>query len=371
MSQSIRRHRTERSTRSTASSRSDESQDSQSTAPTSLYSSPNPSIHHGSTERHYDISPCTKHCPRSSTETYVSTVDSFEEFCEDLYEEPDSYDSQYLVPEYREVADTNLRPSNPSDFADYFPTMKRLHVCHDDTTSDGNMNLRVDVEDRKEKVQLFHLRMQDIKKRDFSLRRYERASGREVCKSSRKYQDAPVAKRPATISRSVSNAFSTFKKPDFKRTNSGLSTQSSKSHRKELKREDSGYASGDYGDDFEDFMRKSKAIKVPTNTTKLEFSNYAQVEVKRRGAKSTKRYEFEYWGHDYTWKRVVKKDGEGKEVSFHLYKGDAGPAVARIVPDLRDLAQIREEDRNGGWVPPCSMWIHDQSVMGALTDVAE
>jgi hypothetical protein len=152
-----------------------------------------------------------------------------------------------------------------------------------------------------------------------------------------------------------------------------MSTQSSKSYksRKEIKRQDSGYASGEGGDDFEDFMKKSSAIKVPTNTTKLEFSNYAQVEVKRRGAKSSKRYEFEYWGHDYTWKRVVKKDGAGKEVSFHLYKGDGGPAVARIVPDLRDPAQVREENRNGGWVPPCSMWIHDQSILEALTDVAD
>lgn len=226
------------------------------------------------------------------------------------------------------------------------------------------------MEERKEKIQLFHLRMQDLKKRDFSLRRYERASGREVCKSSRKYQDPPVAKRPATLSRSVSNAFATFKKPEFKRTNSASSTQSSKSH-KGLKRQDSGYASGEDGDDFEAFMKKSKAIKVPTNTTKLEFSNYAQVEVKRRGAKSSKRYEFEYWGYNYTWKRVVKTDGAGKEVSFHLYKGDSGPAVARIVPDLRDPAQVKEAARNGGWVPPCSMWIHDQSVLEALTDVAE
>lgn len=369
MSQSPRKYYSERSTRSTASTRSDESQDSQSTAPTSLYSSPNPSIHQERpvySKQHYDISPCTKHYPRSSAETYASTVESFEELCG----ESELCDPEYQVPEYREICDTNLRPSNPSDFADYFPTMKRLHICHDDTTSDGNMNLRVDVEERKEKIQLFHLRMQDLKKRDFSLRRYERASGREVCKSNRKYQDPPASKRPATLSRSVSNAFATFKKPDFKRTNSALSTQSSKSH-KGPKRQDSGYASSEDGDDFETFMKKSKAIKVPTNTTKLEFSNYAQVEVKRRGTKSSKRYEFEYWGHHYTWKRVVKIDGTGKEVSFHLYKGDLGPAVARIVPDLRDAAQVKIEARNGGWVPPCSMWIHDQSVLEALTDVAE
>lgn len=315
----------------------------------------------------YDISPGTKNFARSSTETYASTVESFEELCE----EPETYDSDYQVPEYLEIAHTNLRASNPSNFAEYFPTMQRLHICHDDTTSDGNMNLRVDVDGRKEKIQLFHLRMQDIKKREFSLRRYERSSGREVCKSSRKYQEPSAPKRPATISRSVSNAFATFKKPDFKRTNSSQSTRSYKSHKKELKRQDSGYVSEEDEDDFENFMNKSRGIKVPTNTTKLEFSNYAQVEVKRRGAKSSKRYEFEYWGHDYTWRRVIKKDGQGKEVSFHLYKGESVPAVARIVPDLRDMAQVREEEKNGGWVPPCSLWIHDQSVLEALTDVAD
>lgn len=322
-------------------------------------------------KQHYDIPPTTKHLPRSSAETYASTVESFEELCD----EPDTYDPDYQVPEYREVADTNLRPSNPSDFAEYFPTTKRLHICHDDTTCDRNMNLRVDAEDRREKgkVQLFHLRMHDIKKRDFSLRRYERSSGREVCKSSRKYQDPAASKRPATLSRSVSSAFASMVKPDFHRTNSGFSTKSSKSNksRKEIKRQDSGYGSDEEEDTFEEFMSKSKdALKVPTNTTKLEFSNYAQVEVKRRGSKSTKRWEFEYWGSNYVWNRVIKKDGTGKEISFQLCRGDSQP-IARIVPDLRDKKQIREEVRNGGWGPPCSMWIHDQSVVEALTDVAD
>jgi hypothetical protein len=139
--------------------------------------------------------------------------------------------------------------------------------------------------------------------------------------------------------------------------------------RKEIKRQDSGYASG--GDDFEEFMRNSKVLKVPTNTTKLDFSNYAQVEVKRRGKQSSRRYKFEYWGHEYAWRRVVKKDGPGKEVSFHLFRDESDIAVARIVPDLRDPEQVREEVRNGGWVPPCSMWIHDQGILEALTDVAE
>jgi hypothetical protein len=103
---------------------------------------------------------------------------------------------------------------------------------------------------------------------------------------------------------------------------------------------------------------------------KLEFSNYAQVEVRRRGAKSSKRYDFEYWGQTYTWKRVIEKDGLGKAVSYHLQKSD-GHAVAHIVPEMRSPSQVKDEEAAGGWVPPCSMWISDESVLGALTDVAE
>ena len=373
----MRRYNTDHSTSSRGSRRSDDSQDSQSTAPTSVYSSRRPSIQHAQTDRPvyskhgYDISPATTYYPRSSTETYASTVASEE----DLYEEPESYDPEFEVPEYREVVERDLRPSTPSDFADFFPSTRRLYIRHDDTTYDGNMNLRVDTETghgrRKGNVQLFHMRMHDLKKREFSIRRYERSSGREVCHSSRKYSKPATERRPA-ITRSVSNAFASMRsggRPEFKRANSGLSTHSSHSS-KHSKRQDSGYGSEDE-DDVESFMADKKSIQIPTNTTKLEFSNYAQVEVKRRGTKSSKRYDFEYWGYSYSWKRVSEKDGDGKAVSYHLFKGDGGHAVAHIVPEMRSPSQIRAEDEAGGWVPPCSMWISDKSVLEALTDVAE
>jgi len=376
MAHSIRRYNTDLSTRSDRSRHSESSQDSQSTAPTSYYSnSPRPSLHQAATDRpiyskqQYDISPGATSCPRSSAETYTSSIASQEE----LFEEPDSYDPDYEVPEYQKVVERELRPSTHSDFANYFPSTRRLFIRHDDTTYDGNMNLRVDTEGRKkESVQLFHMRLHDLKKREFSLRRYERSSGREVCHSSRKYAKPAAEKRPAAITRSVSNAFASIGKPGFKRTNSGLSTHSNKT-KKEMRRQDSGYGSGDEYDGDDDFFeeKKSKSIPIPTNTTKLEFSNYAHIEVKRRGAKSSKRYQFEYWGHNYFWKRVTEKDGHGKAVSYHLYKEDNGPAVAHIVPEMRSPSQIREEEEAGEWVPPCSMWISDKSVLEALTDVAD
>lgn len=172
----------------------------------------------------------------------------------------------------------------------------------------------------------------------------------------------------------MSNAFASLKsKPEFKRTNSGGSFKAG------IKRQDSGYGSHD-DDDHEDevssFMspgKKSNAssISIPTNTTKLEFSNYALVDVCRRGGKNHKRYEFEYWGSTYSWKRVSNKDSAGKSISYHLIKDDTGLAIAHIVPELRSAAQIRAEEEAGGWVPPCSMWISDEKALSALTDVAD
>lgn len=379
----MQRHDTYISTSSDGSRYSYETQDSRSTAPTSIHQSPRPSLHQYATDRpiysakpSYDSSPSTTYYPRSSTETYASTTASQD----GLVEEPESYDNEYEVPEYtcREEVESNIRPSTPSDFANFFPSSKRMYIRHDDT-HDGNMNLRVDTEDfssrKKTNVQLFHLRMHDLKKMEFSLRRYERSSGREVCNSKRKFTKTPAERRPA-LTRSVSNAFTSIRggKPEFKRTNSGLSTHSTKSSKssKSVKRQDSGYGSSNEEDDEVGYFmsEKSSEAQVPTNITKLEFSNYAQVEIKRRGAKSSKRYEFEYWGHTYTWKRVTEKDGEGKAVSYHLYRSD-GTAVAHIVPELQSPAQMRAEKAAGGWVPPCSMWISDRSVLEADSDVAD
>ena len=381
MSHTLRRNNTHisRSTRSSTSHRSDDSQDSQesrSTAPTSVGYSPRPSTQHAYTEQSiytkgdYGFSPAATYIARSSVETYASGASE-----EELFLEPESYeefDPKYDVPEYLEVVEADLRPTNPGNFADYFPSTRRLFIRHDDTTYDGNMNLRVDTEGSSKKkgnVQLFHLRMQDLKKREFSLRRYERSSGREVCHSARKYAK-PSEQRPA-ITRSVSNALAGFRKPDFKRTGSLLSQQGEKSTN--VKRSDSGYGSiHENSSEVIDFMAelKAKSPTLPTNTTKLEFSNYAQIDVKRRGKKSSKRYEFEYWGYTYSWRRVEEKYSGHKSVSYHLHKGE-GPAIAHIVPELRSPSQIRAQQNAGEWVPPCSMWISDPSVVEALTDVAE
>ena len=317
-------------------------------------------------EAPYDISPATTYYPRSSTETYTSDASQ-----EDLFDEPEDHDALYDVPEYKEITELNPKASTPQNFASFFPSLKRFYIRHDDSSYDGNMNLRVDtetvIENKKTTIQLFHLRMHDLKKREFSLRRYERSSGREVCHSSRKFAKSAAEKRPA-LTRSMSSAFASIRKPEFKRASSAISTHTEKMPK--IQRKDSGYGSNDEIEDIES-EKKVQSPLVPTNVTKLEFSNYAQVDVKRRGGKSSKHYDFEYWGSSYSWKRVMEKDGDGKAVSYHLFRNDGGPAVAHIVPELRSPSQVQAEGEAGSWVPPCSMWISDKSVLEALTDVAE
>lgn len=298
--------------------------------------------------------------PKDSVDTYAST--SEEEMAED-----DDY-PEYEVPQYNhEVFPVDAIPTTPRDFADLFPTTKRISIRHDDATIDGNMNLRVDtqVEGRrgKQNYTLFHLRMHDLRSREFSLRRYCRESGREVCNSIRKYQKPPSEKRP--VLQRASSAFATLRhKPETRPpTPAGL------------KRSDSGYQSMRGLDDEDESPKSAGSSKghalLPTNTIKLEFSNYAHIDVKRRGGRSNKRYMFEYWGHNYSWKRVVKKERDIETISYFLVRADSDKALAHISPVRLNQDQAHEEAARGGWVPPCYMRITDERILNALTDISD
>ena len=419
------------------SRRSNDSYDSQSTAPTSLYTSPRPSDvktadshrSHGHAEpakyhyRHHqqeqeqrrpnhrphhprddqcqrdyeyayayddDVSPDTSIYPRSSVDTFASTTVSTQDLdAMDVDESPMEYDIDNIppLPVYRrEVVEPNVRASTPQDFAKLFPSLNRLTIRHDEFTPDGNMNLRVDTVvtgRRRTAIQLFHLRMYDLAKREFSLRRYCRDSGREVCNSKRKYDEPTGAAKPKaaanhlerpTLKRSVSTAIKSLGsgRPMLRRAKSTAAG-----------RPGTGYSTSD-GDDelvgdrstlsalsLDGRSAKAKASQpMPTNTIKLEFSNYARVDVHRRGGRNNKRYEFEWWGHRYAWKRSVDK--QLGLVSFHLLRdGDAAAPVAHIVPETRSPTQVLADDNAGGWVPPCFMWIADEAAVDAVTDVAE
>jgi hypothetical protein len=269
------------------------------------------------------------------------------------------------------------------------------------------MNLRIETEvlDGRHKVQLqlFHLRMQDLGKRQFSLRRYCRDSGREVCHSVRRYEIPEHERRSSKIlSRSMSSALASLslRNKDSPKRSSG-SGSSLHSHRSPH-RQDSGYGGSqddldnhiefdnDEDDDVSSFMSspchtekmKSLPVPKPTNSIKLEFSNYAQVDLRspRPGKSSSHRqkYEFEYWGAHYVWKQSVARDHASatNAVSYHCVrstkKGGKGTVVAHIVPVPCSAAQAREEEAAGAWVPRCEMWFTDKFLVGGLaSDVAE
>ncbi|KAH3915559.1 hypothetical protein HBH56_076360 [Parastagonospora nodorum] len=303
---------------------------------------------------------------RASVDTYAST--SEEELADDDLDDMPTYQ----VPQCNHVPlQSEAIPTTPRDFAELFPTGKRISIRHDDATIDGNMNLRVDTQveergHRKHNYTLFHLRMQDLRTREFSLRRYCRESGREVCHSIRKYQKPP-SERP--VLQRASTALANLVKSDSRPSTSAG-----------LKRTDSGYESvpshvaaelGEGPKPKSVGYAKGRAL-MPTNTIKLEFSNYAHLDVKRRGAKSYKRYAFEYWGHDYSWKRIVKKEAEHESVSYYLVRDDNDKEpLAHICPVRLTAEEAHDEQARGGWVPPCYMRITDEQILRSDSDVSD
>lgn len=384
-----------RETRTRKSHDSQSSQSSNSTAPstssaggshTKTSTSTRPRTQAQALSRHHvkeDLSPATSCWPRSSVDTYASTTASEEDL--DIKDDANGsiecdYQEIPALPIYtREVFDSNVRPSTPKTFAELFPSMEKLSIRHDEFTSDGNMNLRVDTVApgrRRASYQLFHLRMYDLAKREFSLRRYSRDSGREVCNSKRKYS-APGSESRPILQRSVTSAMKTLSgKPSFRLHNSSTipSPKQSKNSKTSNRPGSSSSWSSNSDEDCNDFFTHGasmdkKGRQHATNTIKLEFSNYARVDIHRKGSHKSKRYEFDWWGHKYSWRRVTSKHLD--TVSFHLLRDGEETPIAHIVPEARSPTQILAEKQAGGWIPPCDMWITDKSVIQAATDVAD
>ena len=298
---------------------------------------PQHKYYHSSRRYSYDQSDTE----RASVESYTSTIPSIDNFDDNL--------PGFAVPHYRiDALPSIAMASTPHDFADYFPSTNTLAIKHDDATDDGNMNLRVDAVTStsgrgKVDLTLFHLRMYDLRRREFSLRRYCRDSGKQVCHSTRKYTKSSPFGRPA-LQRSMSNALSSLRsKSECKTSMTGT-----------LRRQGSGYASISEDDDDDGGMIVSPhpqvnlSIERPSNIIMLEFSNYAHLEVRRRGAKSSRRYEFQYWGTKYAWKRVAMRSGGFREISYHLVDLSSSNSVAHIVPVPLSDAEARAEEAKGG-----------------------
>jgi hypothetical protein len=344
---------------SSSSSRSYASDHSRSTAPTVYSDRP--------VFKRYDTSPANlgHHVDRLSTheepdsrasvETYASTIAS----TDDLTPQP-----QYEVPPERaEIFSSNSIPTIPSEFAELFEAGRRIHIEHDDSTSDGNMNLCLDTEisvsGQRRRMTLFHLRMRDLRDRQFSLRRHCRDSGREVCKSNRKFapipEDQKASKRPA-LQRSLSSAISSLM---------GAKPRENATPRRHKLADNSSRASDGFPglccDSMDELPSQTSRPTVPTNTIRLEFSNYALVEIHASGTK--------YWGSQYYWKRQVLRDGHFKAISYHLINATSNEPIAHITPEPLTRRQAMEEEYKGGWVPPCSLFITDQKAFS--TDLAD
>ncbi|KAJ5708124.1 hypothetical protein N7488_007925 [Penicillium malachiteum] len=300
--------------------------------------------------------------PRDSVSTYASTTRSAAEIPP---EEP-----KYGVEDRQENFPADALSSTPSSFATLFPSTRRLLIRHDDATLDGNMNLRVDtVVPRRggyqQDVILFHLRMYDLFARKFSFRRYCRDSGREVCHSSRKEVLTTHTDSPGQRRRSLSSVLASFRP-----TSSGHSAPFGGS----FKRHDSGYEDKKHGhrrsgsEESESTPEKGPALE---NTILMEFSNYAHVELKRRGPGATKRYEYEYWSTKYQWRRDYHKEGDLREVSYYLVDTRTSKTIAHMVPEILTPLEAVEEESKGGWVPPCSLWISDTTVYERMPDIAD
>lgn len=241
------------------------------------------------------------------------------------------------------------------------------------------MNLRVDTpvhlrDGSQRDVILFHLRMYDLFSRKFSLRRYCRDSGREVCHSARR-EVVPAHERRPVLRSSWSNVFA------------GLRPGSAGGHcppNGELKRQDSGlgadsghgHVAGEEVDkrttEKDELEKEGQgALPILGESILLEFSNYAHVELRRKGPGSTKKYEFEYWSTKYQWRREVRKEGDLHEVSYFLVDTRTSKTIAHLVPDTLAPLEVVEEESKGGWVPPSSLWISDPEVYKTMPDVAE
>lgn len=315
----------------------------------------------------FEYNPRNYSNPRDTVNTYCSTVASSDEFFEEDYPYYDDGHHTYNPP--KEPPQIQAIPAIPSEFAELFPSTRRLTIQHDDSTIDGNMNLRVDTNvsaagEATKNLTLFHLRMYDLKARDFSLRRYGRDCGREVAHIKRKVIK-PAPQRP-TLQRSLSRVFESFR-------------GKAEAEQFKLNRQDSGYSSSGF-DEEEDKPKVSPPNQHPTQATNsnvctLEFSNYAHVDLTRRGGKASKKYDFEYWGKSYSWKRVIRAIGGGaEEVSYQLVNNGTNNVVAYIVPDTLSPARAAAEAAKGGFIPPSSFLFRDSvqdPVIACLADVAE
>jgi hypothetical protein len=219
-------------------------------------------------------------------------------------------------------------------------------------------------------IQLLHLRMHNWKERDFSFRRYCRYSGREICHIVlKKLKSSPMkSKSSPRLERSFSNTFNKIRRKasmaSFRRTGSGRGSISSRASSRH-----SSVASSCEHDNFaggDEELPSTIDVAYNAKTIQLKFSNYAQIDLKRCGSKSRRRYEYELWGYSYIWKSE-RLAGDTAPL-YYLTEGDSSAPLEHIIPVLQSISQQREEERIGSWVHPCSFWVADRTISNTLAD---
>lgn len=376
------RQNTQSSTNSTWSRTSDGSGVSRSSTATSFDDDLDKAYYSSDHPTPIPLERTKKHYHQQYDDGVSVSVHSFYSEDRNYFGEPEDVEYISYQPEYESTSSSSINaiPTDSSSFAALFPTDKRINIQHPDTT-DGNGSLVLSREvsggHGKVNMELFHLRVKDMSERKFSLRRYCRDSERELCKS---YicNEPPLGQRP-TLSRSVSNALSALK-----RTNSDSSHKSQKSTASQksidnmkLVRQDSGYETqSDCESDIEEEEEEEHVAPTlgPKNTIKLEFGNYMRMEVERSTdvAPAKKHWDFEYWGNKYSWRRESKQDAVlGKSYSYFLQERKNGREMARIISQPRTKKEQKAEQAMGGWVPPCTLIIHDEEALtkAELADV--
>jgi hypothetical protein len=267
------------------------------------------------------------------------------------------------------VYPSNGLPATPNDFITLFTQNRRLLIHHDDATSDGNMNLRLDAEvrdshGRSRKIILFHLQMHDLMGRCFSLTRYCRGSGQQICSSSRKHFPASIL---SSASRNAQHSLGHASQQPR------IHQAGAISHHKSI----SGQASARKSNRKQHLLPpKAEVLSLETDRSKLDtiqlsFSDHTHINFRKRGLKRSKRYEYEFWGTKYEWRRQIYHRGHVQKVSYHLVNIETSSSIAHITPEPLTAREAQEEEDSGGWVPPCTMQITDRRLFRSLNDVAE
>lgn len=255
-----------------------------------------------------------------------------------------------------------VRPATSTEFGELFPSKRKMLIQHDNTYGDAYANLRVDMHTSshngvKERVTMFHLKIHNREKREMSLRRYHRDSGREVCNCTRVHREKKQESRPKLI-RSFSSALASLKLS----TSSGASVRTSTS----TEEDDPMVA-----DDEEEVAEYDNTMDWhATNIIRLDFSNYAHIELFRKRKGGSSWHEFEYWGSKYRWKAIPSVNGYPDNCVYQLFSSNSAKSMASIVPVPLTESEALAEDEIGGWVDPCSFWVEDPEIR-RRADVAE